>query len=301
MGVRGLVIRRKILGYFFLLPIMTLLAVLMFYPIINSVIMSFTNWSGFTKNFDFIGLRNYERLLTHQLDAPEYWKAMWVNVRFALISTTIQTVLGFFLGVMLINLGRRWQSFFKVTLYMPVILPAAIVSVIWRIIYTPDFGLLNQFLRMVGLSSWTRAWIADRSYALGAVIAANTWRYVGFTAVLYYVSMLDIGSEMIESSMMDGCSYAQRIRYFYFPLTRGATEINFVLSVTGGLRAFDMFYLLTSGGPGTATKVVGMLIRETAFTNFKFGRALAMSVVLFLVVVLVMLVSRALLVPREDK
>jgi ABC-type sugar transport system permease subunit len=101
--------------------------------------------------------------------------------------------------------------------------------------------------------------------------------------------------------MMDGCSLRQRIRYFYFPLTRGATEINFVLSLTGGLRAFDMFYLLTKGGPGTVTKVVGMLIQETAFFNFKFGRALAMSVMLFLVVVVAMLISRTALAPRDDK
>jgi raffinose/stachyose/melibiose transport system permease protein len=301
MGVRGLIRRRKILGYFFLLPIALLLSVFMFYPIINSIILSFSNWSGFTKQYDFVGLRNYERLFTHPLDSAEYWKAMWVNVRFATISTTIQTILGFFLAVILINLSRKWQNFYKVTLYMPVIFPAAVVSVMWRVIYAKDFGLLNQFLRIIGLSSWTRGWIGDPTYALAAVIVANTWRYVGFTTVLYYVSMLDIGNEMIESSMMDGCSLSQRIRFFYFPLTRGTTEINFVLSITGGLRAFDMFYLLTGGGPGTVTKVVGMLIRETAFFNFKFGRALAMSVLLFLVVVVVMLISRTALSSRDNK
>ncbi|MCL2544354.1 MAG: sugar ABC transporter permease [Clostridia bacterium] len=301
MGVKGLIYRRKVLGYFFLLPIVTLLVVFTFYPIINSVIMSFTNWSGFNQQYDFIGLRNYERLFTNPLDTREYWRAMWVNVRFAVISTTIQTVLGFFLAVILINLSRGWQNFYKVALYMPVILPAAVVSVMWRVIYTPQYGMLNQFLQAVGLSSWTRAWTGDARYALGAVIAANTWRYVGFSTVLYYVWMLNIDREMIESSMIDGCSHLKRVPYFYFPLTRGATEINFVLSITGGLRAFDMFYLLTNGGPGTSTKVVGMLIRETAFVNFKFGRALAMSVLLFLVVVVAMVISRAVLAPRDER
>ena len=301
MGVRGLIYKRKMLGLFFLLPITVLLSVFMLYPIINSIIMSFTNWSGFNQQYEFIGLSNYVRLLTHPLDSSEYWKAMWVNVRFATISTTIQTILGFFLAVILINLSRRWQNFYKVTLYLPVIFPAAVVSVMWRVIYAKDFGLLNHFLGIIGLSSWRRGWIGDPQFALAAIIVANTWRYVGFTTVLYYVSMLDISSEMIESSMMDGCSYMQRIRYFYFPLTRGTTEINFVLSITGGLRAFDMFYLLTGGGPGTTTKVVGMLIRETAFINYKFGRALSMSVVLFLVVVVAMLISRTALAPREEK
>lgn len=297
MGVKGLIYKRKLLGYAFLLPAVTLLAVFVVYPIINSIVMSFTNWSGFSKDYDFIGLRNYERLFS---ETPEYWKAMWVNIRFAFISTTLQTVLGFVLAVIVINLSKGWQNFYKISLYLPVVLPAAVVSVLWRFIYTPDYGLLNQLLRAVGLSSWTRAWIGDPKYALGAVIVANTWRYVGFTMVLYYVSMLDISSEVIESSMMDGCSYLQRIRYFYFPLTRGTTEINFVLSLTGGLRAFDMFYLLTKGGPGTSTKVVGMLIIDTAFSNYKFGRALTMSVVLFAIVVVAMLITRKLLAPREE-
>jgi len=285
------------LGYVFLIPLVILLVVFMYYPIVNSVILSFTNWSGFEKGYDFIGWRNYERLFK---ETPEYWKAMTVNIRFALISTAVQTVLGFFLAVGVINLTKRWQDFFKVSLYLPVMLPAAVVAVMWRFIYTPDYGLINQLLRAVGLSSWTRAWTADPQLALYSVVLTNTWRYVGFTMVLYYVSMLDISKEILESAMVDGASLWHRIRYFYFPLTRGTTEINVILSVTGGLRAFDIFYLLTQGGPGTNTKVVGMWILETAFRNYRFGRALTMSIILFLIVVATMLISRFLLAPRDD-
>ena len=299
MGVKGLELKRKILGYFFLIPAVTLLTIFMFYPIINSIVMSLTSWSGLSNQYKFINIENYKNLFKTTLDQSQYWKAMWVNIRFAFISTTLQTILGFFLAVLVINMTKGWQNFYKVALYLPVILPAAVVSVLWRIIYTPDYGMINQLLRAIGLDSITRAWVADPQTALAAVIVANTWRYVGFTMVLYYVSMLNISSEIIESSMIDGCTLSKRIRYFYFPLTRGATELNFVLSITGGLRAFDMFYLLTNGGPGTTTRVVGMLIYNTAFVNFRFGMALAMSVLLFAVVVVVMLLSRAVLAPRE--
>ena len=308
MGVKGLVTQRKILGYVFLVPILTLLSVFMFYPILNSMIMSLTSWSGLTRETwysvlqsSFVGFENYRNLLTvDTLDRFEFWRGMWVSVRFAFISTVIQTILGFFLAVFVINLSKGWQNFYKVSLYLPVILPSAVIAILWRFIYTPDFGMLNQFLRAVGLGSLTRAWIASPTFALPAVILTNTWRYVGFTTVLYYVAMLNIPADMIESSMIDGCTHLQRVRYFYFPLTRGATEINFVLSITGGLRAFDMFYLLTRGGPGTATRVVGMKIFDTAFINFRFGPALAMSVILFLVVVIVLLITRFVLAPRDD-
>ena len=290
--------QRKILGYFFLLPIVVLLTVFMFYPIVKSVVMSFTNWSGMSDNWEWVGLNNYTRIFTNM---PEYWRAMKVNVIYALIATAVQLTLGFLLAVLVINMRPRWQNFYKIALYLPVIIPAAAISVMWRYIYTPEYGLINQFLRAVGLEALCRASTADPDTALGAVIVTNTWRYAGFTMVLYYVAMLDIPKDVLESAQIDGANRWQLIRYFYLPLTRGTTEINLILTITGCLRAFDIFYLLTSGGPGTSTKVVSMWIMETAFQSYKYGRALAMSIVLFLIVVLTMVIFRLILAPREKE
>lgn len=290
--------QRKILGYFFLIPIVVMLTVFMFYPIVKSVIMSFTNWSGMTDTWEWVGFNNYIRIFTQM---PEYWNAMKVNVVYALIATAVQLSLGFIMAVMVINMRPRWQNFYKIALYLPVIIPAAAISVMWRYIYTPEYGLVNQFLRAIGLEELCRAWTADPDTALGAVIVTNTWRYAGFTMVLYYVAMLDIPKDVLESAQIDGANRWHLIRYFYLPLTRGTTEINLILTITGCLRAFDIFYLLTAGGPGTSTKVVSMWIMETAFQSYKYGRALAMSIVLFLIVVLTMVISRALLTPRDKE
>ena len=290
--------QRKILGYFFLLPIVVMLTVFMFYPIVKSVVMSFTNWSGMTDDWEWVGLNNYIRIFTNM---PEYWRAMKVNVIYALIATAVQLTLGFLLAVLVINMRPRWQSFYKIALYLPVIIPAAAISVMWRYIYTPEYGLINQFLRAIGLEELCRAWTADPDTALGAVIVTNTWRYAGFTMVLYYVAMLDIPKDVLESAQIDGANHWHLIRYFYLPLTRGTTEINLILTITGCLRAFDIFYLLTSGGPGTSTKVVSMWIMETAFQSYKYGRALAMSIVLFVIVVFTMVIFRLILTPREKE
>lgn len=290
--------QRKILGYFFLLPIVVMLTVFMFYPIVKSVVMSFTNWSGMTDDWEWVGLNNYIRIFTNM---PEYWRAMKVNVIYALIATAVQLTLGFLLAVLVINMRPRWQSFYKIALYLPVIIPAAAISVMWRYIYTPEYGLINQFLRAIGLEELCRAWTADPDTALGAVIVTNTWRYAGFTMVLYYVAMLDIPKDVLESAQIDGANRWHLIRYFYLPLTRGTTEINLILTITGCLRAFDIFYLLTSGGPGTSTKVVSMWIMETAFHSYKYGRALAMSIVLFVIVVFTMVIFRLILTPREKE
>ena len=290
--------QRKILGYFFLLPIVVMLTVFMFYPIVKSIVMSFTNWSGMTDDWEWVGLNNYIRIFTNM---PEYWRAMKVNVIYALIATAVQLPLGFLLAVLVINMRPRWQNFYKIALYLPVIIPAAAISVMWRYIYTPEYGLINQFLRAIGLEELCRAWTADPNTALGSVIVTNTWRYAGFTMVLYYVAMLDIPKDVLESAQIDGANRWHLIRYFYLPLTRGTTEINLILTITGCLRAFDIFYLLTSGGPGTSTKVVSMWIMETAFQSYKYGRALAMSIVLFVIVVFTMVIFRLILTPREKE
>ena len=128
--------QRKILGYFFLLPIVVMLTVFMFYPIVKSVVMSFTNWSGMTDDWEWVGLNNYIRIFTNM---PEYWRAMKVNVIYALIATAVQLTLGFLLAVLVINMRPRWQSFYKIALYLPVIIPAAAISVMWRYIYSAFF------------------------------------------------------------------------------------------------------------------------------------------------------------------
>lgn len=288
--------RRAIIGYLFLIPLIAMLGVFMFYPIILSVIRSFTNWTGMDQSPKYIGLTNYIRVFTKM---PEYWQGMRVNITFAFVTTAVQTFLGFVLACLVINMTRRWQKFYRVALYIPVLFPAAAVAVMWRAIYTPDYGLLNQFLRAIGLDGLSHAWMGDRNTALGAIMVANTWRYVGFTLVLFYVAMLDIPTDVMESASIDGANLLHKMRYFYLPLTRGTLEVNVVLSLTGGLRAFDMFYLLR--GPGTSTKVVGMYIYDVAFADFKYGRALAMTVILFIIVCLASIITRAFLAPRDDR
>ncbi len=297
MQVRSIRNQRRILGVIFLLPSLLMLCVFLFYPVVNSIIMSLTNWSGFTSDYEFVGLKNYVRVFTKM---PEYWSAMLVNLKFAVISTLLQTIMGFFLAYFLYCLPRRAQGFFKVAIYLPVILPSAVVAVMWTFIYTPDFGLLNQLLRAIGLPNLALGWLGDYKTALASIIVTNTWRYVGFTTVLYYIAMLDVSTEVIEAAMMDGATHRARLFSIFLPITRGTTELNVLLSLIGGMKAFDLFYLMTGGGPGTSTQVVGMLIYRTAFQAFKFSRALTMSILLFIIILVLTIISRRAMRDKEE-
>lgn len=258
------------------------------WPVIFSTAMSLTNWTGFSfNNVKFVGIDNFKWLLT---EADFFWSSLSVSLKFAFLSTTLQTILGYFLGFILYNMTKRMQGLYKVLLYLPVILPAAVVSVMWSFIYTPDYGLLNQLLRSIGLEGLTRMWLVEQGTALGAVIFTNTWRYVGFTTILYFVAMNAVSKEVIESARIDGANNFKLLSKMFLPMTWETTQINIILSLVGGIKSFDLFFLLTGGAAGT--KVVGITIYNTGFGSFKFSKAIAMSMIIFLVALIMTVLVR---------
>ena len=281
--------KQKLLGLIFLLPGLFFLGAFLVYPVINGIVLSFTDWNGFSENAKFIGLKNYISLFT---STPDYWNGMKVVLFFAFASTAIQTVLGFFLAFLVSHMTKKWQNFYKVALYLPVILPAAVVAVMWRFMLGADAGMINELLRALGLEAFTHSWLGEKDTAMWAVIMVNTWQYVGFTMVLYYISMQNISKDVLESAEIDGANKWHKLRYFFLPLTMGTTETNIIYSITGGMKSFALFYMLTGGGPGTATRVVALVIYNKAFVDYRFSSALAMSTILFAIILTLTLVAR---------
>lgn len=282
-------VKTKLIGYVFLLPSLFFLVSFILYPLVDSVIMSFTNWNGFSANYSFVGWKNYVDLFTK---TPTYWNSIKINLVFAFVSTAIQTILGFILAFIVYHMTGGWQKFYKVALYIPVILPASVIAVMWRFMLSPDTGLVNTILRTLGLDFLCHAWVGENSTALGTIIAVNTWQYVGFTMILFLIDMLNIPREILESAEIDGAGKLRQLTSFFIPLTATTTETNVILSITGGMKSFALFYMLTGGGPGTATRVVSMLIYSTAFVDYKFYKALTMATVLFVIILILVLITR---------
>ena len=216
------------MGYFFLIPSFFFLAVFLIYPMIKSMVMSFTDWNGLTSGYSYIGLKNYMGAFQDKefwiyvnlfTDTPAYWSSIKINLIFAVVSTAIQTALGFLLAFAVYHMTAGWQKFYKVSLYIPVILPASVIAVMWRFMLSPDTGLVNNILRLIGLDFLCHAWVGENATALGTVIAVNTWQYVGFTMVLYYIAMQNIPLDILESAEIDGAGRWQKLRYFFLPLT----------------------------------------------------------------------------------
>jgi multiple sugar transport system permease protein len=174
-----------------------------------------------------------------------------------------------------------WRSLFL----LPMILPPVVVGVIWRLIYNPNFGVLNGALQLFGVDTTQLTWLADPSVALLSIILVDVWEWTPFVFLILLAGLQAIPEEPYEAARMDGSSGWQTFRHITLPLLRPAILVAVLLRTMDLLRIFDQVFILTQGGPGGVTETISLYIYKTAFRFFDFGYAAAMSLALLLVTV----------------
>ncbi len=166
-------------------------------------------------------------------------------------------------------------------------LPAVVVAILWAFIYNPDFGLVNGALEAVGLERFTRIWLGDPSTALLSISVVSGWVFAGFYMMIFYAALRQIPSEVLEAARLDGAGEWALFRRIKVPMIRNVTAVAILLVVTGGFQGFDLFFVLTNGGPYGSTEIPTTLLVKTVFRNGEVGYGSAMAVVLTVVVVAV--------------
>ena len=267
--------QRNVCGYLMSIPALIGVGVLIVYPIVFSFILSFTRIRASVVNVRWHDFGNYIWLFSES--SGDFWNGLWVAFEFSVLSTILQTVLGFFLAYLLYSMGRGMQSVYRVLLYIPCVLPSAVVAVMWNFIYSYDVGLLFKLWELFG---WEQVlWLNDPDVVLFSIIIANTWRFVGITMVLYFVNMNAVSKDVLEGATLDGANRWMILWRFIFPLTISSTKMNLVLSFVGGMKSFDMFFML-EGGSMPQTRPVGLIIFTYAFKQSRMGWAIVMSFML---------------------
>lgn len=270
-------------GLPWVLPAMLVLVALSIYPLIYAVKVSLTNASGgFT-------LANFSRLFQDRFFAVS--AVQTVIVAFAAL--TLEFVLGLALALLIDSLARG-RTLFRAGILVPMLLPPVVAAVAWRLIYNPQFGLLNGTLRELGASAKTLAhfmWTSGESSALASVILVDVWEWTPFLFLLLSAGLQAIPPEPLEAARMDGASAWQIFRDVTLPLLKPAILLALLLRAMDLIRIFDQIFILTQGGPGTATETVSLYIYRTAFRFSNFGYAAAMS---FVLLAATMLFSRGL-------
>ncbi len=295
-NTRSIQKKANIAGWLLMLP--TVLSILIFivYPVIFSIILSFTDWKFVFNGIQFVGFENYKWLFGET--GSQFWESTLISIKFTFISTAIQTVLGFMLAYVLFNMTGKWQAIYKILLYIPVLLPPSVISVMWTFIFEPNVGLIDSILALLGVQNFPM-WLADEKIALGTVIFVNTWQYIGFTTIIYFIAMNAISKDVLESASIDGAGKWRILWQFILPLTWSSTSTNLLLSVMGGLKSFDLFFLFTNGTGDYGLYVVGLYIWKTAYKFKTFCRAVTMSLVLSVIIGAISLTMNKILDKQE--
>jgi raffinose/stachyose/melibiose transport system permease protein len=200
----------------------------------------------------------------------------------------LQIPLAFILAFVL-SKKKRFNKFFRNAYFIPVVISAAAVGLLWKFIYHPNMGILNALLRTIGLDSLTENWLAEPGFALYAVIISVSWQWFGYHMVIFLTGLTSIPESIFESAEIDGAIGFKKIRYIVMPLLKPFLKISMVLIVTSSIKAFDNIYVLTGGGPAQASTVLALQMYERAFTQMKYGYGSAISVVLLVLNILLTL------------
>jgi raffinose/stachyose/melibiose transport system permease protein len=268
----------RFLPWLFLAPSLAIYSVVVVYPMIYSAWLSLFRWDGVAPNKVFVGLDNYGNLLTQN---DVFWIALRNNAIWLVAALLLPTSIGLGLAILL-NSKFRGSHIFRSVFYFPSVLSLAVVGLIWTWIYHPDLGLLNQALTASGLQSLTRNWLSDPNIALYPVIIAATWNAVGLPMLLFLAGLQTIPEELHEAAKVEGAGPVRRFLYVTFPLLRETTLIVLAITAINALKAYDIIYAMTNGGPANSTQLLSTWMYFLTYNYNQVGLGTAIAVVLFL-------------------
>jgi raffinose/stachyose/melibiose transport system permease protein len=269
---------RQFLPWLFLAPAFVIYSVVVVYPMIYSAYLSLFRWDGISPIKVFVGLDNYITLFTQN---DVFWIALKNNAVWLVAALILPTSIGLGLALLL-NTRFRGSHVFRSIFYFPAVLSLAVVGLIWSWIYQPDLGLLNQLLVASGLKAWTRNWLSDPQIAIYPVVIAATWNAVGLPMLLYLAGLQTIPAELHEAAKVEGAGPIRRFLYVTFPLLRETTLIVLAITAINALKAYDIVYAMTNGGPANRTQLLSTWMYFLTYNYNQVGLGTAIAVILFL-------------------
>lgn len=262
---------------FLLIPV-AVEAYWVFYPAANSFWLSLTKWNG-AGPAQYVGLRNYRNLITDDI----FLLALKNNAIWVVLFGGSSVVIGLLLALAL-NKPRRGVGIYRSAIYLPMVFSLAVTGLFWRVMYQPD-GPINSTLRLFGMDSATRGWLAEPETALYAVLVAAVWRQVGYIMVLYLAGLKGCDPALEEAAAVDGASRWQRFWHIVWPQLRSVNTVIFAVTVIDSLRTFDIVWAMTRGGPYDSSQLLSTYMFQQAFTIVNLGYGSAIAVVIFVLAI----------------
>ncbi|MEA4888455.1 MAG: sugar ABC transporter permease [Clostridiaceae bacterium] len=273
------------------LPALLLFALLIIYPVCNTIYLSLTKWkgiSGIAK--EFVGFDNYTKVLAND----SFWNALLNSGFFMIGGFLILMPLAFALAI-IVTSKLKFTRFFKVAYFMPVMLSTTAVALIWVYILNPGWGAVNQLLTALGLGAWCKDWLATPVVNVWSVVLVNEWMYAGYNMLIFAAGLITIPDTLYDAAKIDGCSSWKSLWHITLPLSKESFKIFSVLCITGCLKVFDLIWAMTKGGPNNVSSTPAILLYTEAFTYKDFGKSSVIGTLLLIMgIILSLLVSRAM-------
>lgn len=265
-------------GLLFSLPQTISLFFLGILPVIIAFVLSMFDWNGFRAPI-FIGFDNFKYIFGHD----DLTIALKNTVYYTLIYVPCNIVLSLLLA-MLLNKAKG-KLFYRAVFFLPQIVTSVAIAVIWCWIFQPQYGILNILCQMLGLQ--THEWLRDATTVMPAIIAMSVWWGLGYNTVLFLAALQNVPATYLEAAEIDGASKFQRFLHVTLPMISPTTLLVTITSLINSFQVFDQCYLLTNGGPAKRTYTMAIYIYDTAFKQFKLGRASAISLIMFVIIVII--------------
>lgn len=237
-------------------------------PNIIAVLMSFMRWNGFTFDFKWVGLVNYQKLLKD----PLILKAFLNNMYFALFTMIFTIIIALFFASVFCNKSIKEAPLYKAVYFFPNVMSVVVVAMLWKFMYNPQFGIITAGLKALGLESLTRVWLGDLGTVKPALIIPQVWMSVGLYMVIYISAIQNITNDLYEAATIDGAGKVIQFFKITLPLVWNIIKITMVYFMANALNAgFALIKIMTNGGPNNESIVLTTYLYQNAFQNSDFG------------------------------
>jgi multiple sugar transport system permease protein len=268
-------------GYLFILPSFVLYAVFVLAPVIVTFVLSFTYYDPMAGS-RWVGLENFQRFFTGDRSLQIFWNTLC----FAIFAVTGNVTVGLLLAL---ALNRAMPAFllylFRLAYFLPVIIAAAFVSIVWGYFYGDDLGVINYYLIRFGITPIH--WLTSSRTAMMSIIIMDIWKNAGFFMILFIAALQGVPRTIMDAAIMDGSSYWRRFFRIVLPWISPVVFFAIVYASIGALQVYESIVILTRGGPGDATRSMSIHIVEEAFDSFEIGYAASVSVIMTLIILII--------------
>jgi multiple sugar transport system permease protein len=263
-------------GYALASPLLIGCAVFFYLGMVASFILGFTQWDVLTPP-TWYGLGNYFYLFKDHV----FRMALWNTTRYALLQVPLSLTIALALALAL-NQNIRFRNLYRLIYFLPALTMPVAISFVWKWIYAPGYGILNQLLSSLGLPNVR--WLDDPHVAMYSIIIMGVWMSIGYAMIIFIAGLQNIPRIYYEAAIVDGANDWQKLSHITVPLLTPTILFNLITSVISSFQMFDFIYVMTSGGPSNSTRTVVYSLWEEGFRFFRMGRATAMGWILFMII-----------------